>query len=130
MGEFIFELDEDMAKELLEKLLDNSKFSFLKKIFKRISSLKFDSDKISFDIFLFSFYLKIKSYPETISGVYVFEHNIPARILKDQDLPEFVEIDNKLLLVKIPENNLLNNIRIKEFKIEKGNFRIKLDVKN
>ena len=128
MGEFIFELDEDMAKDLLIKVLETSKLPFLKNLFKHISSFKFKDNKIILDILLFSFNVKIKSYPETISGVYVFEHNIPVKMLKDQEFPEFVEIEDNLILVKIPTNNILKNIHINEFKIENGILRIKLGI--
>ena len=126
MGELIFELDDDMAKELLIKVLETSKLPFLKNLFKHISSFKFKDNKIIFDILLFSFNLKIKSYPDNVSGVYVFEHNIPVKMLKDQEFPEFVEIEDNLILVKIPTNNILKNIHINEFKIENGILRIKL----
>ena len=46
MGEFIFELDEDMAKDLLIKVLATSKIPFLKNLFKHISSFKFKDNKI------------------------------------------------------------------------------------
>jgi hypothetical protein len=128
MGELIFELDEDMAKDLLIKVLATSKIPFLKNLFKHISSFKFKDNKIILDILLFSFNVKIKSYPETISGVYVFEHNIPVKMLKDQEFPEFVEIEDNLILVKIPTNNILKNIHINEFKIENGILRIKLGI--
>lgn len=128
MGELIFELDDDMAKELLIKVLETSKLPFLKNLFKHISSFKFKDNKIIFDILLFSFNLKIKSYPDYVSGVYVFEHNIPVKMLKDQEFPEFVEIEDNLILVKIPTNNILKNIHINEFKIENGILRIKLGI--
>lgn len=126
MGELIFELDDDMAKELLIKVLETSKLPFLKNLFKHISSFKFKDNKIIFDILLFSFNLKIKSYPDNVSGVYVFEHNIPVRMLKDQKLPEFIELQDNIIRLKIPSRDILKNIRINEFKIEDGILRIKL----
>lgn len=47
-------------------------------------------------------------------------------MLKDQKLPEFIELQDNIIRLKIPSSDILKNIRINEFKIEDGILRIKL----
>lgn len=128
LKEAIFEVDQEMAMELIVKLLENSKFPFLKKIFTHISKVVFDENKVIFHILMFNYYLKIKSYPKNIAGRFVFEHNLPSRMLKSEDIPDFIKIDEKEIEVNIPENPLIKIMKIKEMKLEKGKFKLVLNV--
>jgi len=124
MKEILLEIDEEVAKEFLIKALENSKFHFLKNIFDHVSNIEFDDNEIRFKVLMFKYYLKLKAYPKLLTGRYEFFHNIPAKMIKKEELPKFVELNDKTIIINIPENPVSKNISIEKFEIESGKVKL------
>jgi hypothetical protein len=124
MKEILLEIDEEAAKEFLIKILENSKFHFLKRIFDHVSNIEFENNEIRFKVLMFKYYLKLKTYPKTLTGRYEFFHNIPAKMIKKEELPKFVELNDKTIIINIPENPIGKNVSIEKFEIENGKLKI------
>jgi len=124
MKEILLEIDEKAAKEFLIKALENSKFHFLKNIFDHVSNIEFSDNEIRFKVLMFKYYLKLKAYPKLLTGRYEFFHNIPAKMIKKEELPKFVELNDKTIIINIPENPVRKNISIEKFEIESGKVKL------
>jgi hypothetical protein len=124
MKEILLEIDEEAAKEFLIKALENSKFHFLKRIFDHVSNIEFRDNEIRFKVLMFKYYLKLKTYPKLIAGRYEFFHNIPTKMIKKEELPKFVELNDKTIVINIPENPISRNISIEKFEIENGKLKL------
>jgi hypothetical protein len=124
MKEILLEIDEEAAKEFLIKVLENSKFHFLKRIFDHVSNIEFRDNEIRFKVLMFKYYLKLKAYPKLLTGRYEFFHNIPAKMIKKEELPKFVELNDKTIVINIPENPISRNISIEKFEIENGKLKL------
>ncbi len=124
MKEILLEIDEEAAKEFLIKVLENSKFHFLKNIFDHVSNIEFNDNEIRFKVLMFKYYLKLKAYPKLLTGRYEFFHNIPAKMIKKEELPKFVELNDKTIIINIPENTVSKNISIEKFEIESGKVKL------
>jgi len=124
MKEILLEIDEEAAKEFLIKILENSKFHFLKRIFDHVSNIEFENNEIRFKVLMFKYYLKLKAYPKLLTGRYEFFHNIPAKMIKKEELPKFVELNDKTIIINIPKNTVSKNISIEKFEIESGKVKL------
>ncbi|MDK2907402.1 hypothetical protein X928_07515 [Petrotoga miotherma DSM 10691] len=124
MKEILLEIDEKAAKEFLIKALENSKFHFLKSIFDHVSNIEFSDNEIRFKVLMFKYYLKLKTYPKALTGRYEFFHNIPAKMIKKEELPKFVELNDKTIIINIPENPISKNISIEKFEIKNGKLKL------
>jgi hypothetical protein len=120
MKNTVLEIDSEIAKEFLLVLVKNSKFHFLNRIFDHISDIKFDNNEIRFKVLMFKYFLKIKTYPKTLSGKYEFLHNIPTKMIKKEEIPDFIELDEKKLIINFSPNPITRNISIDELKIQNG----------
>ncbi|POZ91075.1 hypothetical protein [Petrotoga sp. SL27] len=124
MKEISLEIDEEAAKEFLIKVLENSKFYFLKNIFDHVSNIEFNDNEIRFKVLMFNYYLKLKAYPKLLTGRYEFFQNIPTKMIKKEELPEFVELNEKTIIINIPENPVSKNISIEKFEIKNGKVKL------
>jgi len=124
MREVLLEIDEEAAKEFLIKALENSKFHFLKRIFDHVSNIEFNDNEISFKVLMFKYYLKLKTYPKKLTGKYEFFHNIPTRMIRNEELPKFVELNDKTMIIDMPENLVSKNISIEKLEIENGKLTL------
>ncbi|KUK15015.1 hypothetical protein [Petrotoga olearia] len=124
MKEILLEIDEEAAKEFLIKVLENSKLHFLKRIFDHVSNIEFNNNEIRFKVLMFKYYLKLKKYPKQLTGRYEFFHNIPTKMIKKEELPEFVELNDKTIVINIPENLVSKNINIEKFEIKNGKLKL------
>jgi hypothetical protein len=124
MKEILIEIDEEAAKEFLIKILENSKFHFLKRIFDHVSNIEFHDNEIRFKVLMFKYYLKLRTYPKVLTGRYEFFHNLPARMIKKEELPKFVELNDKTIIINIPENPISKNVSIEKLEIESGKVKL------
>ncbi len=124
MKEILIEIDEEAAKEFLIKILENSKFHFLKRIFDHVSNIEFHDNEIRFKVLMFKYYLKLRTYPKVLTGRYEFFHNLPARMIKKEELPKFVELNDETIIINIPENPISKNVSIEKFEIINGKLKL------
>ncbi|ABX31429.1 hypothetical protein Pmob_0704 [Petrotoga mobilis SJ95] len=124
MKEILIEIDEEAAKEFLIKILENSKFHFLKRIFDHVSNIEFSDNEIRFKVLMFKYYLKLKTYPKALTGRYEFFHNLPTKMIKEEELPKFVKLNDKTIIINIPENPISKNVSIEKLEIESGKVKL------
>ncbi|WGS65743.1 hypothetical protein [Marinitoga aeolica] len=121
-------IDKDFIMDILNGIIKFSSSEFLRKIFNLSTKINFVDNMIIIRVLLFKYTIKIAGTPETVSGIYTFEHNLPINFINQEKIPKYLKIDKNRLYLYIPENIFSKNILLKKFIFESNKIHVILSV--
>jgi hypothetical protein len=114
--------------DILNGIIKFSSSEFLRKIFNLSTKINFVDNMIIIRVLLFKYTIKIVEIPETVSGIYTFEHNLPINFINQEKIPKYLKIDKNKLYLYIPENSFTKNLILKTFSFDTNKINIRLSV--
>ena len=121
------EFDTNFIKELSQSIIDKSNGQLLGFLMGNTVNFKTENNDFIIKVLFLKYRISIEHIPEKLSGEFVFRHNLPLEKIDKSQLPEFIRIEDKNILVKLPSNIITDNLKISDFKMNDDKIYIEFN---